>query len=278
MKKFILRTAIFLVTASFIPTIYLSYLFITKKYESVVIGHDLYVYIKKSKQKSKRKKLILGDSVAKQMQLFSHDSTNTNSLACNKAISMVGQYLLFKNYLEAGNKIDTVILLMNPTSLQSNLDQIFTFHYFLKPFYKEEYKTEFSNNVYKQIKKIPFYEISQFPLITASNWSPDFKSKDPQVKTFLSPISSEYLLRIKSLAENNNITFLIYPNPLRASLKRSMDSISESKLNISGLEKQFSSYFKKVMYIDDRYFVDHSHFKKSYLLAHPNLLTEVLNK
>jgi len=278
MKKFILRTAIFLVTASLVPITYLSYLFITNKYESVVIGHELYVSIKKSKQKSKKKKLILGDSVAKQMGQYNRDTTNTNSLACNQAISMVGQYLLFKNYLSAGNKIDTVILLVNPTSLKSNLNQIFTFHYFLKPFYKEEYKTEFSDNVYKQIKKIPFYEISQFPLVTASNWSPDFKSKDPQVKTFLSPVSWEYILRIKRLAESNNITFLIYPNPMRASLKSSMDSISETNLNIAGLEKEFGLYFKKVKYIDDQNFVDYSHFKKSYLAAHPNLLTEVLHE
>ena len=278
MKKFILRSAIFISTVSILPLGFLSYLYVTKKYESFVNGSEVYTSIKISKQKSKKKKLLLGDSVAKQLFMYNHDNTEINSLACNQSISMVGHFLLFKNYLAAGNKIDTVIMLINPIiSFENNLDQIFTFHYFLKPFYKPEYKAEFSENVYKQIKKIPFYKASQLPLIIASNWSPTFKSNDLRTKSFLSPITQEYLLKIKHLAEDNNITFLIYPTPLRRSLKNSIDSIRSSKLSTPGLEKEFSFYFNKINYMDDKYYSDLPHLKKNYLLSHSNLLTEVLH-
>lgn len=278
MKKFILRSVIFIIIALSIPTIFLTYLFVTGKYESYVNGFETYVSIRKSTQKSNRKKLLLGDSVAKQMVMYNKDNTNVNSLACNQAISMVGQYLLFKNYLAAGNKIDTAILLMNPViSFKNNLDQLLTFHYFLKPFYNEQYKTEFSPTVYRQIEKIPFYKASQFPLIKASNWSPDFKSGDPAPTSFLSPISLEYLLKIKRVAEENNIVFLIYPPPLRKSLKSTIDSMRVSKLNTPGLEKEFALYFSRITYIDDKYYVDGPHFKKDYLRSHLNLLAQVLN-
>ena len=277
MKKFILRSAIFISTVSLIPLGFLSYLYITKKYESFVNGFEVYTSIKISNQKSKKKKLLLGDSVAKQLFMYNHDNTDINSLACNQAISMVGHFLLFKNYLAAGNKIDTVVMLMHPIiSFKNNLDQVFTFHYFLKPFYKQEYKAEFSYNVNKQIKKIPFYKASQFPLIIASNWSPNFKSKDLKIQTFLSPITQEYLLKIKRLAENNNITFLICPTPLRRSLKSSIDSIHAGKISTPGLEKEFSLYFDKINYIDDKYYSDLPHLKKNFLLSHSNLLREVL--
>ena len=255
----------------------LSYLYITKKYESFVNGSEVYTSIKISNQKSKKKKLLLGDSVAKQLFMYNHDNTEINSLACNQAISMVGHFLLFKNYLATGNKIDTVVMLISPViSFENNLDQLYTFHYFLKPFYKAEYKAEFSENVNRQIKKIPFYKASQFPLIIASNWSPSFKSNDLKIKSFLSPITQEYLLKIKRLAENNNITFLIYPTPLRRSLKNSIDSIRSSKVSTPGLEKEFSFYFNKINYIDDKYYSDLPHLKKKFLLSHSNLLREVL--
>lgn len=278
MKKFILRSVIFIIIALIIPTIFLSYLFITKKYEAYVNGFETYTSIRKSNQKSSRKKLLLGDSVAKQLVMYNKDNTNVNSLACNQAISMVGQYLLFKNYLAAGNKIDTTILLMNPIiSFKNNLDQPLTFHYFLKPFYKEEYKPEFSAYVNNQIKKIPYYKASQFPLITASNWSPDFKSGDSALHSFLSEISLEYLLKIKKMADDNKIVFLIYPPPLRKSLKSTIDSIRTNHIDIPGLEKEFSLYFSRVTYIDDKYYVDGPHFKKDFLRANLDLLARVLN-
>ena len=118
MKKFISRSAIFILTASLIPIGFLYYLYITKKYESFVNGFETYVSIRKSKQKSKKKKLLLGDSVAKQLAMYNDDNSKVNSLACNQAISMVGHFLLLKNYLAADNKIDTVILLVNPISFK----------------------------------------------------------------------------------------------------------------------------------------------------------------
>lgn len=277
MKKFILRSVLFVFSALLIPAVFLTYLYVTKRYESFVNGFEVYNSIKKSKAKNKKRKLLLGDSVAKQLVLYNPVNNSINSLACNQAISIVGQYLLLKNYFSSGNKLDTVILLVNPVSFKNNLDQIYTFQYFLKPFYVKEYVSEFSGNVYNQIKKIPFYNLSQFPLIKASNWSPKFESPDPEVLSFLSPVSREYLLKMKQLADSNNVTFRVYPAPLRSSLKHTTDSIGMSNINTSGLEKEFSLYFKRIKYIDDKYFVDMLHLKKNYLLSHPDFLTEVLN-
>lgn len=277
MRNFIVKSIAFLVVASVLPIIVLWYLFVTNKFESYVNGSEVYSSIKKSTKKSKKRKLLLGDSVAKQLVMYNKNNSKINSLACNQAISMVGHYLLFKNYLEAENKIDTLIILINPlVSFKNNLDQLFTFHYFLKPFYTDQYKSEFSETVNNQIHKIPFYSTSQFPLIKATNWSPEFKSTDPKLTTFLSPISREYLLKIKNLAEKNNITLLIYPPPLRKSLKPSIDSIRASNINVQGLEKEFDIYFNRVRYIDDQYYVDQPHFKKKFLVSHPNLLSEIL--
>jgi hypothetical protein len=50
-----------------------------------------------------KKIVLLGDSVA--TMLFDHynDNDSNYSLACNQSITMVGQYILQKNYSDSGN-------------------------------------------------------------------------------------------------------------------------------------------------------------------------------
>ena len=102
---------------------------------------------------------------------------------------MVGQFILLNNYINAGNEPDTVYLLVSPFSFRNNLDQVYTYHYFLKPFYTDEYKPMFSETVTEQIHKIPYYNFCRIPFILTSDWAPDFSLKDKIDYTFLSPIS-----------------------------------------------------------------------------------------
>ena len=113
------------------------------KYKSTIYGNEVYKAIEKSKKKNKRNKLILGDSTANQFyNCKDGDPQDAYSLTCTQAIGMVGQYLLLTNYLNTGNRPDTVYLVYTPFSFWDNLDQVYTYHYFLKPFYYDEYKPQ----------------------------------------------------------------------------------------------------------------------------------------
>ena len=148
MKKFILSCTIFLLISGIILSIKPNYLVLTGKYKVTVAGKEIYQSIFKSKQKKKSKKILLGDSVGNQLFTNTTNNDTLNSLACNQAISMAGQFILLNNYLNSGNKVDTVLLIFTPFSFQNNLDQVFTYHYFLKPFYIYEYKPLFKKKLY----------------------------------------------------------------------------------------------------------------------------------
>jgi len=263
MRKFIKKGSILLLFT--LISIHIKPLILIYKGGYNIYGYEIWYSIKKSKKKSKAKNLIIGDSVCKQM--FDNQNDSINSLACNQSISLVGQYILLSNYLNSGNHIDTLYLIYTPFSFLNNLDQVFTFHYFLKPFYNKEYSSYFTSTVTNQIKKIPFYWLIRDPYFLTSNWSPDFKSKDKVSFNFLSPISAEYLYKIKCLSTKYKFKFVILPTPTRISYMNTIHKIGISEISKYNLSTEFSNYFKTITYINDSNFIDDVHLKKPLIYA-----------
>ena len=265
MKKFIISCLIFLLIAIPAITVLPVFLIATDAYKHSVAGNEIYHSIFKSKQKNKAKKLIIGDSVGKQLFSNTTKNDNINSLTCNKGISMAGHFILLNNYLNAGNKVDTVYLIFTPFSFQNNLNDVFTYHYFLKPFYTDEYKPLFTKSVNEQIQKIPYYEFCRFPNILTSNWAPDFKTKDKTDYTFLSPISVEYLLKIKELSIKHNFKVIILPTPTRQSRKAEIKGMARAEITKNNLTSEFRNYFEDIIYLNDKDFIDDVHIKREKL-------------
>ncbi|MHC1775946.1 MAG: hypothetical protein AB9834_11090 [Lentimicrobium sp.] len=265
MKKFILDCILFIIIAFPILTLVPNYLVLTDKYKTKVAGKEIYHSIFKSKQKKKSKKILIGDSVCNQLFPNTKNNGTINSLACNQAISMVGHFILLNNYLNTGNKVDTVILIYAPISFMNNLNQIYTYHYFLKPFYTEEYKPLFTKTVNEQIQKIPYSNFCRFSNILTSNWAPNFTSTDTIKYSFLSPISVEYLIKIKKLSIKYNFKLIILPTPTALSEKPEIEKIDKNEIVNNNLEREFENYFTKIIYLDDSIFTDGIHLKYNYL-------------
>jgi hypothetical protein len=224
-------------------------------------GSEIYIAIAKSHQKKKPKKVLIGDSVGNQMFPNTEDNDSLVSLACNQAIGVVGQYLLLNNYLNAGNKVDTVFMIYSANSFKTNLDQIYTFHYFIKPFNKKEYAVHFTETVRKQIEKVPLYYTAQLPHNLATTWAPEFVSTDSIDFTFLSPISVEYLRKIKALKEKHNFAVVILPPPTAIHKKPVIDKMDRTEITRNGFEDMFQNYFDRIIYLDDELFYDGIHFE-----------------
>jgi hypothetical protein len=274
MKKFIFSVIIFILPIVVVAYSVHLFLLYSQKYKNRVAGSEIYISINKSKHKGKTKKILIGDSVANQLFSNIKNSDTINSLACNRAISMAGHFILLKNYLEAGNEVDTVYMIFTPFSFLNNLDEVYTYHYFLKPFFTEEYMPLFTKTVHTQVHKLPFYYISKDPVILTSNWAPNFKSKDHVNYTFLSPISVEYLSKIKELRDKYQFKLIILPTPTKISNKLFVDKIDRNEIVNTGLVYEFNDYFEKIIFIDDTNFIDNLHFKskKVYVEYYKNKL------
>ncbi len=254
MKKFI-KKILLLMFLSIIFIESMCYLFlVTDLYLFNYSGQEVYRSIFKSKQKNKAKVLVLGDSVGYQLFPNNRCIDKINSLACNQSIGMSGHFLLLNNYLNSGNKIDYVYLVYRPFSFKNNLDQVYTYHYFLKPFNLPEYIDLFTETVKKQIEKIPYRKFCRIPHILATSWAPNFVSEDKNDFTFLSPISVEYIKKIVELSIKHKFKFFILPAPLSSETKGLLDKINKNEISTHKLENEFKDYFKNLVILDDSLF------------------------
>lgn len=261
---FVSKVVIIVLITGAIYSSWFTYKLITGEYKKELPGDEIYNAIEKSKKKTKIKRLILGDSTG--FQLFNNYDPDDvfYSLACNQAISVAGQYFLLLNFLNSGNHPECVYMIFNPFGLKNNLDQKFTYHYFIKPFYTSEYKPLMTNTVQQQIEKIPYYWASQIPNIKASTWAPTYKTPDnPQDSVlFMSQISREYLNKIDSLSQVHSFRLIIYPTFASEANKQRINNLRGEDLNDITCSSQFCNFFDNITFFDDSLFVDGLHLKE----------------
>ena len=236
-------------------------------YKYTLPGNEIYNSISKSHKKTNKRKLILGDSTGNQFFNNYADAEDDSiySLACNQAIGMCGHFFLLEDFLKKGNRPKDVYMIFNAFSFSNNLDQKYTYHYFLKPFYNKEYRDRMSETVIGQIKKIPYYYISQFPKIIDSVWAPDYT---PQKRfQLMSPITNEYLLKIDSLQYAYDFNLYLVPSLLAESKKNQIESLSDESIEEVDvrLKSSIKMFIENITYIDDSCFIDGVHLK------HPKL-------
>lgn len=259
MKQFGIKILVFLLigVAAFHVK---SYLLLRKdKFHRKVSAREVYHVLGKSKQKNPSKKILLGDSVARQFFNSEEENDTLNSLASNQAISLAGQYVILDNYLKAGNKIDTCYAVFIPSSFQNNLDQLYTYNYFIKPFYTAENSSKWTHTVEAQVNKIPYHAIAQYFCIKTNNWTPDFESKDERNYGFFSPVSVEYIHKMSALAKANHFKLIFVPALANENERKNIESFDKSELARNNIEQEFSGYFENIVYIDSKYFVDAMH-------------------
>lgn len=261
MRKFAIHTVLFAFLAFAFIEVTCALLLHSQVYLFNYPGYIIYNAILKSKNKSNQQTLLLGDSVGHQLFPNKNENDSVNSLACNQAISLAGQYILLQNYINTGSEFENLVLYLTPFSFRNNLDQEYTYHYFLKPFDNGEYRMWFTSTVKAQIAKIPFHQFHNMPHIAATSWAPDFESKDTINFTFLSPISIEYLHKIKALAEDYDFNLKIVSPPININKQELVDALDQSEIEKAGLEEEFTNYFNSISYLDSTLFSDGTHFK-----------------
>jgi hypothetical protein len=269
MKKFIRDIVTFVTLFLVLFHIYPEISYYTEYYKKNVAGTEIYEAITKSLEKHKQKKLVLGDSVGKQILDQEIDSMQYISLCTNQAISLAGQYILLKNYITSGNSIENVILIMHPLSFRNNLNQNFTFNYFIKPFYTTENSKYLENYAITQIKKIPFYYLANYHPIKISLWSPPIY-KTEETSTGFSTISKLYLSKIIQLCESKGIKLSILSPPINEEFKNEISHIQQEIIlaNPTYLKPYIASinYYSKKYYLPDNIHLQNFHFYKKLII------------
>ena len=231
-------------------------------YKNTIPGREIYWAIEKSKKVTAKKKLILGDSTGNQFFNNQEDDDSIYSLACNQSIGMVGHYILLNNFLEAGNRPDSVYLVFRPFSFANNLDDNYTYHYFLKPLYTEEYIPMLTETVKKQIDRIPYAWLCHFPTIQTSTWAPKYEHEKRNY-SFLSPISKEYITKIDSLSKAYDFEYFIIPTIVSESSRVKIGLIDSSEFHGSSRASKLQTSLSNIEFLPASCFWDGIHLTHS---------------
>jgi hypothetical protein len=261
MKNFVLKTLLFALVAAGIFQLKSQLMMRKDKYQKKVLGAEVYFSIEKSKKKNKARKVLLGDSVGKQLFDSSQENDTVNSLTSNQAIGMAGQYILLDNYLKAGNEIDTAYVFFTPFSFVNNLDQIFTYNYFVKPFYREQYMSLIEPVAKAQIEKIPFVGLAHYPAVLTSNWSPEFESQDKNDFNLISPVSAAYLHKMSALAKQHHFKLVLVAAPVSLKKRRDVEILNRQEIETNHLQEEFKGFFESIVWLDESNFKDGTHLK-----------------
>lgn len=258
MKRFVFNSIVFLLL--FIGLSY--FLEFSKLYTKLLPNKNVYEAIRISRQKNDGIKILLmGDSVSRQLFHSLKGHQDITSVACNQAIDIIGQYFLMHNFITTNPGVEKVYLVYNPFSFNNNLDHIFTFNYFLKPFYNSEYKKLFTTSALIQVRKIPFYRLANFAPIKICFWTPTYQVEKDDHK-FLSDISIQYIIKMQKLAEAHQITFSIIPVPIKASRKDELKVLKKHYFSSEDRLDIFDKYFANLIILPDSLYRDHIHFNE----------------
>lgn len=233
---------------------------------------DIYEAIAASEKQTVYSTVLLGDSVSRQLfNVRNQKNSQYYHLNSNQAIGVIGNYILLNNYLMNNPQTRKVYLIMRPTSFNNNLNQKWTYTYFILPFLKEENKKYFSETSLKKIntkrKFLNKYLLNIFELNPKLSLllKIDYSDEMTDIKeAYLSDISIEYLKKIKKLLQEKNIEFYVLASPLPIKEKNGYDLLKKN-IKDNHFEDIFVYYFKSIQYYPENNFTDGVHFSKEYL-------------
>ncbi|BBA50626.1 hypothetical protein FV113G1_09730 [Fusobacterium varium] len=233
---------------------------------------DVYEAITASQKQTTYSSVLLGDSVSRQLfNIGNQENSQYYHLNSNQAIGVIGNYILLNNYLANNPQTKKVYLIMRPTSFNNNLNQKWTYTYFILPFLKKENKKYFSETSLKKInikrKFLNKYLLNIFepnPKLSLL-LKIDYSDEMTDIKeAYLSDVSIEYLKKIKKLLQEKNIEFYILASPL--SIKEKNEYILlKRNIKENYFEDIFVYYFDSIQYYSENNFSDGVHFSKKFL-------------
>lgn len=285
MKRFYLKAVLFLVlfTAAVIGLealsiheeyrMFIARLTDSEEYITENTGSDeIKPYIAKVQEENAFTKLVIGDSVCHQMykglQEYNEDCCIVGS---NAAITLAGQYILAKEFLDSHENATDIYLILIPTALQQGFDTKYGYQYVVMPFVETGTVQNLDPETIGQLENIYgrfFMNKKIVELIdrSAVNRKLYLNELARRVKVEqqpgLSDVSARYLEKLIRLCEAENVNLHLYPGPLAdTDNKRSFvrDRLGPA-FEQSGFSEYFPDYIDGIRYYPEEQFADGVHF------------------
>lgn len=237
-------------------------------------SNEIIPYIRRVQEKNEYTKLILGDSVCNQVFERYYGKNDVYCICgTNQAVSIAGQYLLAKEFVENHENVTDIYLVIIMDSLTTTYNAQFGYQYAVMPFVEtgtignldQDTRKEISNmygsifcqkSVVKMIHESPLCMKLYLNLLAKKN-----EAFPRKAQGLISDLSYRYLGKIQELCEERGIQFHLIPGPHADSEDQrtragQVYSEAEEKGDTLGIRE----YVGQIVYYPEELFRDRVHF------------------
>lgn len=238
-------------------------------------GREVYQALAEARRPSPARVVVFGDSVGRQLYAPHGKMRDDIRVLCSTAvISLAGQYRVLLEAARAGNLRGTeVVLICHPVSFEHDLQDQFTYQYFIKPFWLSANQDVLTPAVLARIQQVPWHAAVHLPSIRYGNWNPNWTEPPIQlgVRTtnYIHDVAAEYLRRIADLAHKEGFPIRIVAPPInQAWADRFYDAARfQAEIDELGFQNLFGAYAAEVPLRPPDWFIpnDIIHFRAARL-------------
>lgn len=238
--------------------------------EQLNASGEVETYIKKASQNSSSTKLIIGDSVCNSLfGELEELNPDYSILCCNKGITMAGQYILAKEYLDTHENVTDVYLIMISNSLITGFDTEFGYQYAVMPFVKTDKISYLDTETVKQMKNLylaPFvskdmvYFVEKSPLMKKMYLNILKQFKPTKLTLSYPDVTTRYIQKIYDLCQEKNVNMHFMTPPLAdTEQRREVEQTLQREYENSVLFELFPNYYDGYLYYPAEWFSDGIH-------------------
>lgn len=233
--------------------------------------------IEKSANEEGYTKIVLGDSVGNQVfHLFTEDNDDYLLLGTNQAITVTGQYILAKRFLDHNDDASDVYMVILPGGFSNDYSSPLSYSYLIEPFGKTGCLEELSVDTREKMEGyygsffinksvICFLDGSCINNKLYLFYNQNREKKSINEEKLISNESRYYLRELKSICEEKNVILHVIPSPLyEGEDHRKLVEDLRKEIVEEGLGDIFGDYCERVTFYPAEYFGDGTHFGEKY--------------
>ena len=230
-------------------------------------------YIDQVRSQDSTTKLIIGDSVCHQMFSGLQECNKDVSIAAtNGAITMAGQYILVKEYLDNHTNVTDIFLMILPQSIERTYDTKWGYQYAVMPFVETDTIGDLDDDTIEMIRSVYGSFFLRPAVVEAVDRSGiNRKMYLNIIKKYSSghvldnkfEIADRYVTKIDELCKENGVAFHLLPCPVTEEKKDYVAGLAD-EFALSKMRSINSEFMNEIYYYPAERSSDGSHFAGEY--------------
>lgn len=251
--------------------------------EEFMDGNEMLPYFSRAAEQDGTTRLIIGDSICRQLFSGLSDSNpQTSILATNAALMITGQYLLAEEYLQNHPDATDIYLIMHPLTLVRTFDTEWGYRYAAMTYVETDTLGLLDENTIGAMEQVYGAFFLRKEVVELIENSPvcrklylsyiNLNARD-YVQSSYFEIADQYIRKLYERCEEEGVRLHLYSSPVAEYYREEMEELAGEYAG-TWMYSRYPGYFDGILYYPSQWSEDLSHFSGEY--AERGSLNEII--